>query len=133
MKTPFEHVLDLNHLDPDLKSYILQTITEFEPFTTPETMVAVVAKDPLKLKKQYLENGQDWDAKKMKKLHRVSIALFEDKAKVEEEALGEDLYQAIRGAKEKLLIKLGAIHDQVISSSERDSQIQSVLANTQLH
>jgi hypothetical protein len=38
---------------PEIRSFIYQQIVDFENFVTPETKVAVMAKDPLKLEKNF--------------------------------------------------------------------------------
>lgn len=133
MKTPFKTPPDLSHLGPEVKSYVYQTIMEFEPFTTPNTVVAVVAKDPLKLIPQYEESGLEYDKDELRQKWRISIALTEDGNKLEEEAVHEDVFVAIRMAKEKLLLMLAEIQNNVISNQDRTQQINFALQNSTLH
>lgn len=133
MKTPFRTPPDLSHLGPEVKSYVYQTIMEFEPFTTPNTVVAVVAKDPLKLIPQYEESGLEYDKDELRQKWRISIALTEDGNKLEEEAVHEDVFVAIRMAKEKLLLMLAEIQNNVISNQDRTQQINFALQNSTLH
>lgn len=119
--------------DPDVKSYIYQQITDFEPYVTPQTLVAVLARDPRKLAIQLETEGREIDPKDLKKMHRIAIVLREGDASLEEEALHEDLYEAIREAKEKLIQKLAAIQDSVVTNQERIEQINSALQNTLIH
>ena len=133
MKTPLKSNLDLDNLSPEVKSYIYQTISEFEPFTTPETMIAVVAKDPLRLISRLEADGVDYDRTELKKMYRISISLSEDGAKLEEEGLHEDIYQAIKIAKDKLLKVLSEMQDSAISSQDRTQQINQALANGTIH
>lgn len=130
METPFKSSFDLNNVTPEVKSYIYQTILEFEPYTTPETVVAVVAKDPLKLISQLEADGQDCDRTELKRMYRISISLMEDGAKIEEEGLAEDIYDAIKMAKEKLIAVLSEIQDNVVSSQDRTVQINSILQHS---
>jgi ribosome-associated translation inhibitor RaiA len=132
-KTPFISELEMKNVGPEVKSYVYQTIMEFEPFTTPETTVAVVAKDPLKLISQLEANGVDYDRTQLKKMHRICISLTEDGAKIEEEAMHEDIFAAIRQAKDKLLLILSEMQDQAITNQDRTAQINTVLSNGTIH
>jgi ribosomal subunit interface protein len=105
---------DMHNISPEVKSYIYQTIQEFEAYATPETMVAVVARES-----------------KKKGLHRIAITLMEGEGKVEQEGEHEDLYVAIKLAKENLLKVLNEIQDQVISNQDRTQQINSILGSNQ--
>ncbi len=133
MQTPFKSPPDLSHLGPEVKSYVYQTIMEFEPFTTPNTVVAVIAKDPLKLIPQYEENGIEYNKDELRHKWRICITLSEDGDKIEEEALHEDVFVAIRMAKEKLLLMLTEIQNNVISNQDRTQQINTALQNSTVH
>jgi len=115
MDTPFKPQIDLNDVGPEVRAYIYQTITEFEPFMTPETVVSVIAKEP---KDKSILN---------KTMYRIGISLKEDGTKLEEEGVHEDLCEAIRIAKEKMLKTLNEIQDSVVSSSDRQNQIQGAI------
>jgi ribosome-associated translation inhibitor RaiA len=130
METPFKSSFDLSNVSPEVKSYIYQTILEFEPFTTPETVVAVVAKDPLKLISQLDADGEDFDRTELKRMYRISISLVEDGTKIEEEGLAEDIYDAIKMAKDKLIAVLSEIQDSAISSQDRTVQINTILEHS---
>lgn len=131
MEIPFQPQADLNKLGPEVRSYIYQVILEFEPYTTSNTTVAVIAKDPAKLANE--EEYQDHDPDSLRRMWRIGITLSEEGTQLEEEAVHEDIYAAIRIAKDKLLKTLGDIHDHVISSQDRMVQIQNALAGHQLH
>jgi hypothetical protein len=132
-KTPFKSELELKNLGSEVKSYVYQTIMEFEPFTTPETIVSVTAKDPLKLISQLEANGIDYDRTELKKMNRICISLTEDGAKIEEEALHEDIFTAIRQAKDKLVVILSEMQDQAITNQDRTAQINTALSNGTVH
>lgn len=120
--------------NPEVKSYIYQQIADFEPFVTPETVVAVVAKDPKKLAKKMRENGEEVDLKKLAKFHRIAIVLKDKETQIQAEGVSENIFDAIRMAKEKLVTHLAAIQDVIQTSAERTEQINSVLSGTnQLH
>jgi ribosome-associated translation inhibitor RaiA len=130
-ETPYEQGLE--DVSPEVKSYIYQSISEFEPFTTPETTVSVIARDPLKLISRFEADGVDFDHTKLKTMYRIAISLSEDGSKIEEEGLDEDVYVAIRIAKEKLLKALTEIQDQVISNTERKIQINTAIGGGHVH
>ena len=52
MKKAFNPEVLMQNLGPEVKSFIYQTILDFEPFSTPETVISVVAKNPLELLSQ---------------------------------------------------------------------------------
>lgn len=119
--------------DPEVKSYIYQQLAEFEPFVTPETVVAVIARDPRKLSLQYEAEGKEVTPEELGKLHRIAIILREGETQIQEEGVHENVYEAIRIAKNTLMKKLEMIQDSVISNQDRVAQINDVLQNHQLH
>jgi hypothetical protein len=119
--------------NPEIRSFIYQQIVEFEHFVTPQTMVAVMAKDPLKLQAKLEAEGKTVNKKKLAKMYRISIALKEDDTKIQEEGLHEDIFEAIKIAKGKLIKKLEAIQDQIITHQERIEQINQALSNPNIH
>jgi ribosome-associated translation inhibitor RaiA len=119
--------------DADVKAFVYQQIAEFEPYVTPETVVAVVARDPRKLALQLETDGKDMESTKLREMFRIAIVLREEDTKLEGEGFHEDVYEAIRMAKENLMKKLAEIHDNVISQSDRIEQINFALSNPQLH
>ena len=123
-------VLDEN---PEIRSFIYQQIVDFENFVTPQTMVAVMVKDPLKLISKLEAEGKNISKKKLSKMYRIAIVLKEDDTKLQEEGLHEDIFEAIKMAKAKLIKKLEAIQDQVITYQERVEQINQALTNTNIH
>lgn len=123
------HQVDLDNVSPEIKSYIYQALSEFEPYTTPSTVVSVIAKNPLKLLKGG-ETDHLPDKEKLKTMYRISISLAEDGTKVEAEGLHEDIYSAIRQAKDSVLKKLEEMYDQVVSAKERQMQISTAINGT---
>jgi len=127
--------IDLQNLPPEVKSYIFQALMDFEPFTTPQTQVSVIAKDPLGLltndeheDSTDYDHGQIPERKKLRKMYRISITLSEDGGVLSAEGLHEDIYEAIKIAKNKLLVTLNEIQDEIISNSERHQQIRHAIA-----
>ncbi len=125
--------LEMLEGDSDLKAYVNQQLAEFEPFITEQTVVSVVSRDPKKLALQLETDGIYLGSKKLKDLFRIAITLQEEDGKLEAEGLHEDIYEAIRLAKENLMKKLVEIHDSVVSQSDRIEQINLALSNPQLH
>lgn len=119
--------------DPDLKAFVYQQIADFEAFITPETTIYVVHRDPKKLAIQLETEGKSMSPNELQNMSRVAIVLKEGDTKIEAEGLHEDIYQAISIAKELLMNQLVAIQDSVISSQDRQEQINFALSNTQLH
>lgn len=133
MQTPFKTDSQIDDVDPEVKSYICQVLMDFGPFTTPETLITVMAKDPLKLISKYEADGVEYERSSLKKMNRISIKLEEEGAKIEEEALHEDIYTAIRMAKDKLVKTLEEIQDNVISNQDRHAQINTALKSGGVH
>lgn len=119
--------------DPEVKSFIYQQIMEFEPYVTPQTVVAVLARDPRKLAIQLETEGRHIPPEELKKMYRIAIVLKEGDTKIQEEALHSNVYTAISMAKDKLILRLAEIQDQVVTNQERMSQINEALQNNQLH
>lgn len=118
---------------PEVKSYIYQQISEFEPFITPETVVSVISKDPKKLARQYEMDEKEFDIELLKTQFRISISLKEGDAKLVAEGLDKDIFTAIRMAKELLMQKLMSIQDSVVTQQERNMAVYQALQNTMIH
>lgn len=119
--------------DPDLKSFVYQQIAEFQPYVTPTTVAAVIAKDPQKLAMEFELKGQGRSTSQLATLHRVAIRLRDGDSSIQQEAHHENIYEAVRLAKEKLLIRLDEIHDEVISKKDRIDEINQALQNQFKH
>jgi ribosome-associated translation inhibitor RaiA len=118
---------------PEVKSYIYQMISEFEPFITPETVVSVISKDPKKLVRQYEAEDIEFDMEDLKSQFRISISLKEGDAKLRAEGLDKNIFVAIRLAKESLMKKLMTIQDSVVTQQERNMAVYQALQNTTIH
>lgn len=132
-QTGAERTEQLIQNDPDLKSFVYQQIAEFQPYVTPTTIAAVIAKDPQKLAMEFELKGQGRSASQLSLLHRVSIRLKDGDSVIQEEAHHENIYEAIRLAKEKLLNRLDEIHDKVVSKKDRIDEINQALQNQHKH
>lgn len=133
MSTLLNPTIELIEQNPEVKSFIYQQIADFESFVTPQTVVAVVARDPKKLAIQYETEGKEFNPKELRKLFRIGIILKEGDAKVEAEGVHEDVFEAIKLAKDNLLKELILIQDSVISQQDRLVQINHYLQNPVLH
>jgi ribosome-associated translation inhibitor RaiA len=131
--TNLNPTIELIEQNPEVKSFIYQQIADFEHFVTPQTVVTVVARDPKKLALQYETDGRDFNPADLKKLYRIAVVLKEDDASVEAEGVHEDIFQAIKLAKDNLLKKLIEIQDNVISQQDRISEINHYLQHPVLH
>ncbi|MFM6929428.1 MAG: hypothetical protein ACKOX6_13250 [Bdellovibrio sp.] len=125
--------IELIEQNPEVKSFIYQQIADFDGFVTPQTTVTVVARDPKKLALQYETEGKDFDRKSLRKLYRIAIVLNESDAKVEAEGVHEDIFEAIKMAKNNLMSKLVEIHDSVVSHQDRIIEINHYLQHPVLH
>ncbi|MBO9667615.1 MAG: hypothetical protein J7501_12475 [Bdellovibrio sp.] len=119
--------------NPEVKSFIYQQIAEFEDFVTPQTVVTVVARNPKKLALQYEAEGKEFTRRDLSKLYRIAIVLNEADAKVEAEGVHEDIFIAIKMAKDNLMAKLMEIHDSMISQQDRLVEINHYLQHPSLH
>lgn len=119
--------------DPDLKSFVYQQIAEFQPYVTPTTVAAVIAKDPQKLAMEFELKGQGRSSGQLACLHRVAIRLKDGDSSIQQEAHHENIYEAIRLAKEKLLLRLDEIQNEVISKKDRIDEINQALQNPFKH
>ena len=133
MSTLLNPTIELIEQNPDVKSFIYQQIAEFDGFVTPQTVVTVVARDPRKLALQYETEGREFSRDDLKKLYRIAIVLNEGGTKVDAEGVSEDIYAAIRMAKDNLMKKLVEIQDSVISHQDRLIEINHYLQHPTLH
>lgn len=130
-KSPISRTESMIQNDSEIKSFIYQQIAEFHQYVTPTTVASVVARDPMKLNIDFELSGDYKSSEELSRLHRIAIYLRDDDTQIHEEAYHENIYEAIRLAKEKLLAKLVSIQDQVISKQDRISELAQAMQ--QLH
>ena len=142
-----KNTVDLLESDPEIKSYIYQQILDFNPFVTPETLVMVVARDPSTV---YAVEAQSEDeeedsfeiesrqaseeeaiAGKFK--YRIAIILKDGESAIEAEAFNNDIFEAIRLAKENLVARLIEIQEEMEKPADRIKAILEATDNTQIH
>ena len=120
---PLENTLNLIETDPEVKSFIYQQISEFAPYVTPETLVLVLARDPLAQEEKEV-SADDF---------RIAIVLKEDDASIEAEAYSPNIFDAIRLAKESMISRLSEIQNKVENSKDRLKAIKDAGSNSQVH
>lgn len=127
---------DLLETDPVLKSFIYQQLAELNQFITPDTMVFVLARDP-KVKRDGDNEDNDLDNETVAELknyqNRIAIILQEGDGNIEAESYHDDIYEAIKMAKEALIQKLLEIQEQVESPQDRLRAIKEASENNQVH
>lgn len=147
-----KNTLDLLETDPEVKAYIYQQVQDFNPYVTPETMIMVVARDP----QAQIDEAAAFQAAAYQELpgeshdedepeepivddelknykYRIAIILKEGEHPLEAEAYSDDVFDAIRLAKEALLQRLIEIQDEVESSQDRVKAINEATENKQIH
>ncbi len=129
LKTTLETI----ETDPEVKSFIYQQTLDFNPFVTPETLVVVLARDP----GQTYDNIEDESAEEvpMEEVfnYRIAIVLKDGDSSIEAEAYHNDIFDAIRLAKEQLLARLIEIQEEIENPQDRLSAIKDAQENKQIH
>ncbi len=128
--------VDLLETDPEIKSYIYQQILDFNPFVTPETLVLVVARDPSGVYDHDdtlgpADENMDFSISQFK--YRIAIILKDGESSIEAEAFSNDVFEAIRLAKEKLVVRLLEIQEEMEKPADRIKAILEATDNTQIH
>lgn len=131
--------LDLLETDPEVKSFIYQQIIDFNPFVTPETLVMVIARDPRATyvegtdeEEEYFED-EDSAAEAKEYKYRIAVILKEGENSIEAEAFHDDIFEAIRLAKDRLIDRLLEIQEEVESPQDRINAIKDASENKQIH
>lgn len=155
-----KNTLDLIENDPEIKSYIYQQIQEFNPFVTPETLVMVIARDPLgrydqpeeteivssdleaqpsQISAEFDDEGGDFidedeiTDEMRKSRYRIAVVLKDGDHAIEAESFNDDIFEAIRLSKEALISKLLEIQEEVESPKDRMIAIQQASENKPIH
>jgi ribosome-associated translation inhibitor RaiA len=128
--------LDILETDPEVKSFIYQQIIDFNPFVTPETLVMVIARDPKSSYAQSTEEEEiivaDEDENTEYK-YRIAVILKEGENSIEAEAFHNDIFEAIRLAKDRLIERLIEIQEEIESPQDRINAIKEASENKQIH
>lgn len=156
-----KNTLDLIENDPEIKSYIYQQIQEFNTFVTPETLVMVIARDPLgryegnttediissdleedqkvMAKFEDEEDGEDFidedeiTDEMRKSRYRIAVVLKDGDHAIEAESFNDDIFEAIRLSKEALIVKLLEIQEEIENPKERMNAIMQASENKPIH
>ena len=136
-KTNFlKNTLDLLEADPEVKSFIYQQILDFNPFVTPETLVMVIARDPKAVYEPEQESHVFSDEVRLSDhqcKYRIAVILKDGETSIECEAFNNDLFDAIRLAKDKLVARLIEIQEELESPQDRMKAIEEARENKLLH
>lgn len=133
-----KNTLELIENDPEIKSYIYQQILDFNQFVTPETLVMVIARDPNghyeseSDEADYQINDEENSEFKNFK-YRIAVILKEDDSSIEAEAYDNDIFEAIRKAKDKLIAELIEIQNEIENPQDRMRAIQEASDNKPVH
>jgi ribosome-associated translation inhibitor RaiA len=123
--------VDLIETSPEVKSYIYQQLVDFQPYVTSDTMVYVIARNPGEL-----PDGADKEEFKLPDesyKHRIAIILQEGDTSIEAEAYHDDIFYAIRLAKDSLIQRLNQIEDEVVDPNLHLSSSSGPSGNNQVH
>lgn len=132
-----KNTLELIENDPEIKSYIYQQILDFNQFVTPETLVMVIARDPQGSYENEsdatdFEPSDEHDETRNFK-YRIAVILKEDDSSIEAEAYDNDIFEAIRKAKDKLVAELIEIQNEIENPQDRMKAIQEASDNKPVH
>lgn len=122
--------MDLIETDAEIKSFIYQQIADFNPYVTPDTTILVIARDPSQVDDEAAIDREDDDHEYK---YRIAIILKDEDASIEAEAYHDDIFEAIKMAKEALLSRLAEIQEEMETPQERANAIQQASNNEQVH
>lgn len=135
-KNFLKNTLDLLEADPEVKSFIYQQILDFNPFVTPETLVMVVARDPKAVYEPEQDThdfSEDISASDRKCKYRIAVVLKDGDTSIECEAFENDIFDAIKLAKDRLVARLIEIQNELESPQERLNAIKGASDNKLVH
>lgn len=117
IKNPHSGDVDLIETSPEVKSYIYQQLVDFQPYVTSDTLVYVIARNPSEVPDG--ADAEEFELPEESYKHRIAIILQEGETSIEAEAYHDDIYYAIRLAKDCLLERLTQIEDEVEPRAKR--------------
>lgn len=121
---------DIIETSPEVKSYIYQQLVDFQPYVTSETLVYVIARNPTEVPEG--SDAEEFELPEESYKHRIAIILQEGETTIEAEAYHDDIFNAIRLAKDSLLERLTEIEDEVEPRAKRVTTSKRP-GNNQLH
>ncbi len=145
-----KETLGLIESDPEVKSFIYQQVLDLNSYITNESMVMVVARDPQGIYKpatpqtQTEEQQATSDASsdeddyrptedQSSKKYRIAVIIKDGDHSIEAEAFDNDIYVAIKEAKDILLARLVEIQEEIESPQDRLIAIQQASDNKIIH
>ena len=126
-----KNTLKLLESDPEVTSFIYQQILDFNPFVTPETLVMVIARDPQV--PVATEDGEYEAIIDHNYRYRIAVVLKDADTSIEAEAFDNNIFEAIRLAKENLLGRLIEIQNEIENPKDRMLAIQQASDNKPVH
>ncbi len=130
-----KNTLELIESDPEVTSFIYQQILDFNPFVTPETLVMVIARDP-QAPLIVEDESEPTEAERITThdyQFRIAVVLKDADTSIEAEAFENNIFDAIRLAKENLLTRLIEIQKEIENPKERMLAIQQASDNKPVH
>lgn len=112
--------------DPEVMAYTYQIVEECSPFMTENTQIVIEERKASKIAKRLKSEGTLPEDFKIPQ-YCFRILMTEEGARIVEYGFGENPYQALDEAKNKLIKQLGIIQDEVISNSDRINEVNSII------
>jgi ribosome-associated translation inhibitor RaiA len=100
--------------DREFKAHVYQQLVDLQPFLSPESQVSVL----VQVEKDEEKSGVDYV---------LSLVATLGEYRIEVEGRDEDLYIALRLAKQKMVEQLDDVYGSAIDSTEREVEIQTLL------
>lgn len=113
--TPTSDAVNLEN-DRELKAHIYQQLVDLQPYLSPEAQIAVLLH----------QEDEEWGSEDERE-HTLTLVATLGEFRLESEGRNADIYEAFAIAKRKMVEQLDEWHSNVVDSSERDAQIQSVI------
>lgn len=116
--------LELDQLTQDQRAFIYQQSEKFQQYLDQQGVLLV---------KISLIQPDSKTTKKRAHKYKISFTLVNGEQEIEVKSQVGDFISAVQDASYKLLGTLGEIHDQVISSQERENEVRAALDGHYLH
>lgn len=126
METKSANKLSSNPLEtsPEVRAYVYQRLQEFEPYLLPNTQTGVVI--------EQIVSENEAGAGTVNEF-RVHLSLNTEGGKLVAQGQAKDVYAAIAESTRQLMAQISMIHNAVVSSRERDLEIQQMYKHPYLH
>ncbi|OQW50432.1 MAG: hypothetical protein A4S09_01165 [Proteobacteria bacterium SG_bin7] len=110
--------------DPEVKAHIYQQLTEFEPYLLPGSHIAVLIKD----RKAVSSNKTGKKAGVV-----VTFSLSAEGGQIHGKGAAADVYEAAKIAKNDILKQFDSIQNQLVSTQDREVEINEIMTNPTGH